>query len=496
MNPEKSLIRRRTFLAALTCSALQLNTTGQLNVHAAPSPKQDARVQSNEHVIYGWDVDRGYAFREVVEGRQYDAPPPDFWLQPKNEYFFQHMQLLFDYENVSRGTGAVTLLDVDVADDFVSNVRVTDARGERIPFSELLDTTFTSALLVLHGGKIITERYWRGVKPDTLYWQASSTKSINACVAANLMEEGLLSRDALVTEYLPSFKQTAWDDVTVDHLLKMISGVRYQPFAPEDLADVAAGRMIFNDARHRKSNSEFARDWRSAGLYERIETDGDEFGTTAFLQSMTRAKPPGTFWTYNNADSIMLGKVCSAAAGGVAFDQLVSKFIWTRLGAEEDAIYLKDREGQAYPSGGLCANLRDLGRFAQMMLNNGFFNGKQIVPAPWVKSILTNHAFVQDKITDDSSNTRKVMVDPKVGRSYNDQFWTWWGGGETGAYAAQGAGGQWIYIHPMYKTAIVKFSAHPDYSVFAALLDLDFFAFRDVAKALDQRAAGPQNGGM
>jgi len=103
-----------------------------------------------------------------------------------------------------------------------------------------------------------------------------------------------------------------------------------------------------------------------------------------------------------------------------------------------------------------------------------------------VKSILEDAAVVQDRITEESSTSRKVMVDAKVRRSYNDQFWTWWGGTESGAYAASGAAGQWIYLHPVYRTAIVKFSAYPDFETFAALLDLDVFAFRDVARALDQ----------
>jgi CubicO group peptidase (beta-lactamase class C family) len=487
MNPSNISIGRRTFLAGLTSAALQLNASGQVpGIDAALSDQEGARDQPSEHIFYGWDVERGYAFRGVVPGARYETPPHDFWWQPTNEYFLQNMTLLFDHGLVSRGNGLPIRFEVDDQNDFLSDLPVTTPDDGKVSFSELLDSTYTSALLVLHDGKIVAERYYRGVKPDTLYWQASSTKSLNACVAAILMDEGLLSRHDVVTKYLPLFQGTVWNDVTVDHLLKMISGVRYRTFAAEDLADVASGQMTFNDARHRRSTSEFARDWRAAGLYERIDTDGDDFSTTSFLRSMTRAAPPGTYWTYNNADSIMLGKVCSAAAGGTPLEELYSTRIWTRIGAEQDAIFFKDREGQAYASGGLSASLRDLGRFAQMMLNNGSFNGKQIVSAQWVKSILEDAAFVQDRITEESSTSRRVMVDAKVRRSYNDQFWTWWGGADSGAYAASGAAGQRIYLHPVYRTAIVKFSAYPDFETFAALVDLDVFAFRDVARALHQ----------
>ena len=59
----------------------------------------------------------------------------------------------------------------------------------------------------------------------------------------------------------------------------------------------------------------------------------------------------------------------------------MSDRLWSQLGPEIDAAYTVDATGTACANGGFSVTLRDFGRFGQMILQNGFYNGRQIVPA-------------------------------------------------------------------------------------------------------------------
>ena len=74
---------------------------------------------------------------------------------------------------------------------------------------------------------------------------------------------------------------------------------------------------------------------------------------------------------------------------GKRLTQALSDRIWSKLGAEQDAAYTVDGSGTACANGGFCVSLRDFGRFGQMMLQNGFYNGEQIVASSVVEDCFT-----------------------------------------------------------------------------------------------------------
>ena len=74
-------------------------------------------------------------------------------------------------------------IPVSLADDAVD-------RGE------ILDSTFTDGLLVLHDGAVVTERYFEGMAASTRHLVMSVSKSIVGCVAGVLVERGQLDPGA------------------------------------------------------------------------------------------------------------------------------------------------------------------------------------------------------------------------------------------------------------------------------------------------------------
>lgn len=98
--------------------------------------------------------------------------------------------------------------------------------------------------------------------------------------------------------------------------------------------------------------------------------------------------PPASFWYYNNWDFNALGTIYErATAEGIfnAFDRLIARPIGMQDYQPADGTYIRggDSIHAAYP---IRMSARDLARFALLYLRDGRWNGRQVVPADWVKA--------------------------------------------------------------------------------------------------------------
>src|SRR5437667_380731 len=76
-----------------------------------------------------------------------------------------------------------------------------------------------------------------------------------------------------------------------------------------------------------------------------------------------------------------------ACSSGLRFARLLSELLWQPMGAEFDADLAVDRLGAARAAGGICASLRDLARFGEMMRRDGMADGRQVIPSRWIDDI-------------------------------------------------------------------------------------------------------------
>ena len=120
----------------------------------------------------------------------------------------------------------------------------------------------------------------------------------------------------------------------------------------------------------------------------RQKTEGGADTVREFKQ---RDAPAGTRFRYASGDSQVLGLVLRDAVQQPLADYLSEK-IWRPMGAEADATWLLDKAG--YETGYCCINatLRDCARFGMLLANYGAIDGKQIIPAEWVKAATTPEA--------------------------------------------------------------------------------------------------------
>src|SRR5664279_4532842 len=287
------------------------------------------------------------------------------WQNPPNpRWAFQHLREVIPTQPIPAGPTSTSLT---ISRRQMGNPALIRLDGTAAAVNDVLTDTFTDAVMVLHDGQVVAERYYSGMRASTLHLLMSVSKSIVGCVVAGLIEQGRLEPDAPVINYVPEVAESGYAGATVRNLLDMRTGVA---FREEYTASDAEVRVM-----------ERSMGWRPA-------LAGDPLGIYAYLATLKMAGPHGGDFVYRSADTDMLGWVCERAAG-VRMADLISTHIWQPLGAEYAADITCDAVGSAAHDGGISATLRDLARFGQLLLDDGVVGDRQVVPTTWLAAART-----------------------------------------------------------------------------------------------------------
>lgn len=296
-----------------------------------------------------------------------------------------------------------------------------EAKGQSFNTMDYLDSSYTQGFLVIQDDTIIYENYWRGMNEQTRHISWSMAKSVISALLGIAQNDGLIgSLEKTVDEYMPEFKGTGYEGVSIKDVLQMSSGVRFN----EDYGD---------------PKSDIQRWFRTFALGE----SQDEFAKT-----LQNEKKPGTYNHYVSINTHVLGMLLVKATNRSISSYFKEK-LWDPIGAEHDAYWLIDEENMEMALGGLNATLRDYGKVGTLFLHEGNWKGTQIVPTSWVQE---SQAMDGEHLTPASQNS----LHPDVGYGYQ-----WWiPDGEDGELWARGVFNQYIYINPTTETVIVKLSAN------------------------------------
>jgi len=209
----------------------------------------------------------------------------------------------------------------------------------------------TKAVVVVHNGEVIAERYAAGIGVDTPLLGFSMTKSvINALI-------GVLTQQGLVTPSMPA-PIPEWHgaedprrEIEVEHLMRMTSGL--------DLDE---------------TNSGFD---RSSQMF--LEDD-----TAAYAINARMIAPPGTRWHYSSPTTQILARIVRDAVGGPEQTlALAWRELFNPLGMRNVTLEF-DGAGTLQGSTYMLASARDWARFGLLYLNDGVVGGKRILHEDWV----------------------------------------------------------------------------------------------------------------
>lgn len=373
------------------------------------------------------------------------------WQDPPNvRWAFRHMRELMPTHAIPADPAQVRPL-TRAADSTTGQTPVIRLDGTTATADDVFADTYTDALLVLHDGVVIDERYLAGMTAHTPHLLMSVSKSIVGCVAGILADRGELDVNAAITHYVQEVGTSGYAGATVRHLLDMRTGVAFSE-------------------TYQAADSEVRVMERSMGW--RPSMAGDPVGMYRYLTTLGTASAHGGPFTYRSADTDLLGWVCERAAG-LRMADLVSSLLWIPMGAEQDADITCDPVGSAVHDGGISAIARDLARFGQLLLDDG----ADVVPAQW----LTDSWQPPTDVRDAFAGTDNEPVLP--GGWYRNQFW-FVPNHQGTALVCLGIHGQMVYVHRETRTVGVKLSAWPDPQNAAYLVDT-LRAFGAIGALLD-----------
>jgi CubicO group peptidase (beta-lactamase class C family) len=343
-----------------------------------------------------------------------------------NALTFHNMDEIFTTRSVPRSGSVWALPRAERTLDFTYR-----HEGREYTPEQFLDRTYTNALLILKEGRIVTEIYRNNTHETTRFIGWSMTKSIvGLLVGCAVREARIKSIDDPIVRYLPELQGGGYEGVTIKQILQMRSGVDYEE------------RYDFANPGIAARNHELA-----------LVSNVARFADAA--RTIKRAHRPGEVWQYKTLDTAVLGWLLERVSGST-LSAYAAQHLWEPLGAERDGFFIMDGEpgtGREFSGAGFNATLRDFARIGLMMLNEGRANGREIIPADWVR------------------DSTRAAGGPGPGYGYQ-----WWLVPNSPAYQALGLQGQYIYVDPSTRTVIVKLSYFPPADEAAEAETASFFA--------------------
>jgi CubicO group peptidase (beta-lactamase class C family) len=274
----------------------------------------------------------------------------------------------------------------------------------------------TLSLIVVYNGEIIHERYADGFDVSTRTRTWSTAKSIATTLIGMLVDQGRMSLDApLGFDWYPMNSSAETDprkQITLRHVLNMSSGLD----------------TIDNRGREYATGSGLSY-WAGAS-------------SVVGARSRALIREPGTYWDYENYDTLLAVYAMKLALGGEkAYAEFPRRALLDRIGMR-NTLVSTDRFGDFILSSQVYTNARDLARFGLLYLQNGMWDGERLISQDWIDFVRTPAPATVGK-----------------GGYYGGQWWLVPEGRDdvpTDAYSTSGNRGQYTIVVPSHNMVIVR----------------------------------------
>ena len=179
-------------------------------------PDQILDARSSDPVKLGWQQGLPPAPEQRIHWA--DAGHMRF---PMHRYAFSNMRQFLPTARVARGNGPVWELPVALRDDLDAVPYQALDDGRALTWEQSLAENFTDAIVVLHRGTVVYERYLGVTRPDSTHIAFSITKSYVGTLAEMLIAEGKLDPAAPIADLIPELARSGFADATLRQVLDM-----------------------------------------------------------------------------------------------------------------------------------------------------------------------------------------------------------------------------------------------------------------------------------
>lgn len=273
-------------------------------------------------------------------------------------------------------------------------------------FEEFLEKNKTVAFLVIQNDSIKYEKYFNKYSRESTVASFSMAKSFTSFLIGCAIEDNYISSvDDAVTKYIPELEKNGFDNVSIENLLQMTSGLNFN-------------ESYFNPFGH------------AATFYygRNLEKSSLKLGLK---------NKPNESTDYTSGNTQLLGLLLDRVLKEKTISQYLEEKLWKQVGMEYRASWSIDKKNDGIEKTFCCVNARaiDFAKFGRLYLNNGNWNGKQLISKSWVEN--------------------STKLDSLNGSSLGYQY-QWWLPNKKGDFMAQGILGQFIFVSPSENLIIVR----------------------------------------
>lgn len=210
-------------------------------------------------------------------------------------------------------------------------------------------------VLIANNDSVFYQKEWGNIKVKTVAPIASASKWLTAALVMAFVDEGKISLDDPVAKYLPVFEKYGKNYITIRHCLAHLTGIQNKEGKLAKLLERKKWASLDEEVSHFASNE--------------IQTN------------------PGTAFTYNDMGSNIAGRVLEVVSKK-RFDLLIKQKLFNPLGMRQSTFSTTDGS-PSDPSAGAKSTATDYMAFLKMLLNNGKYNGQQILSEASIKELRT-----------------------------------------------------------------------------------------------------------
>ncbi len=290
-------------------------------------------------------------------------------------------------------------------------------------------------LLVIRHGVLVYERYFAGAGADTVHKSWSLAKSYSSTLVGIAVDRGdIHSLDDSAADYVPEWRGSDREAITVGDLVSMTSGLEWSAF--QDYVEMA------------------------------VFADDD----TEFALGLSLAEPPGSRWVYHNG-AVQILEPLFRNATGLTIEEYAQAHLWSRIGMH--ATWEHDPSDNPTPYANVLTTCRDHARLGYLYLRGGRWGEEQVVSSDWVAGALQpsqemNRAYGRLFWLNGGTPAVDAMMEPWPGRMVPFA--------PEDLFAARGFGNQFIDVIPSLDLMVIRFGEDPtsSFDIAALLRDARF----------------------
>lgn len=286
------------------------------------------------------------------------------------------------------------------------------------------ETEETRAVIVMHDGRIVAERYAPGYHENTRFISWSMAKTVTGVLIGLLVSDGRLRLDESAP--VPAWQRPGdpRGEITLRQLLQMRSGLRHTE-AGDPVYESDEVRMLFLDGRDTMAS---------------------------YAEAQPLESEPGAQWKYSSNTTVILADIATrtltASNDPAERRRVVNDYLRSRLFEPlgmKSMVPEYDAAGTLIGGSLMHATARDWARFGEFLRNQGSVNGSQLVPTGWIEFMTT-------------ANPRNPGYGAQtwLNRPQPDDDTLPFPGAPRSAFSMNGHLGQFVLISPAQNLTVVR----------------------------------------